>query len=129
MTFSSVLHAKAWLDATKGSDAPVNDIQLYKDLGALAQISGFSVAAHKAHKVLNRHSCYLTEEVSVFSLFSDKLFANEKTKIALELKNVGKPLAINFGKPTLLFSQVKSELSSYIGKRSWLLFHNLNNNG
>ncbi|XP_065684432.1 uncharacterized protein LOC124807637 [Hydra vulgaris] len=42
LTFSSVLYVKAWLEATKGSDAPINDINLYNDLGALEQISGFS---------------------------------------------------------------------------------------
>ena len=48
LTFSSVLYVKAWLEAAKGSDAPVNDIQFYKDLGALGQISGFSAEAHEA---------------------------------------------------------------------------------
>ena len=87
LTFSSFLYVKAWLEATKGSDAPVNDIQLYKNLGVLGQISSFSVSAHKAHEVLNWHSWYLTE-VSVFSLFPNKFSANEKTKIVLKLKDV-----------------------------------------
>ena len=80
LTFSSFLYDKAWLEATKGSDVPVNDIQLYKNLGALGQISSFSVAAHKAHEVLNWHSWHLTE-VSVFSLFSNKFSAYEKLKL------------------------------------------------
>ena len=108
MTFSSVLYVKAWLEATKGSDAPVNDIQLYRDLGALGQISDFSVVAHKAQKDLNRHSWYLTEEVSVLSLFSNNLSANEKTKILLKLKDVGKLLAINSGKPSLPCKRTQS---------------------
>jgi hypothetical protein len=129
LTFSSVIYVKAWLEATKGSDAPINDIHLFNDLGALGQITGFSNAAQKAQEVLNRHSWYLTEEVSVFSLFSNKVSAKEKANIALKLIEVGKPLAINSGKPNLPSIHKNLEVLPYIGKRSWLLFHNLNDKG
>nr|XP_047134217.1 uncharacterized protein LOC124812140 [Hydra vulgaris] len=41
----------------------------------------------------------------------------------------GKPLGINCGKPTLPLIRKNSDIISYIGKKSWLIFLNLKDDG
>nr|XP_047123876.1 uncharacterized protein LOC124806781 [Hydra vulgaris] len=94
LTFSSAIYIKAWLEAPKACDAPINNIKLFNDLEALKGIPNFGVPAEKAQYVLSRHSWYLTEQVSVLSLFSNKLSLNVKDKIVKKMLECGKPLGI-----------------------------------
>ena len=71
-----------------------------------------------------RQLWYLTEELSILSLFDEGLEFQQRTIIANKLLTHQKPLTFGPGKPKFPDVHVLdgSDLSKFIGPRSWLLF-------
>lgn len=78
-----------------------------------------------------RHMWYLTEECVVFSLFDRELPDNKKEEIAKAI--LSHPRAGVFAPQKPLFPTREmlddSELASFVGPRSWLAFHLIDNSG
>ena len=72
-----------FLTSNIASDAPVRDLQLYKNLIQYKQVD--EVLADSALKTLSRHFWYLVPNTVVYSLFSDLVTEDEKSGIAAKL--------------------------------------------
>ena len=118
--FKSLFYVENWLSASVGVDAPHNDLQLWHDL-------------HEYHKfdpqvvdvtitTLERHLWYLTEECSVFSLFSNRLSDTERQQIARQLARTSRPTDFERDHPTFPVLNRSTKLVSLIGPRSWFMF-------
>ena len=81
--FNALFYVPKWLASSVGSDAPYNDLELWHDLQEYQKYD--SRVATAALAALERHFWYLTEELVVFSLFSNRLDDAKKQKIAQEL--------------------------------------------
>ena len=85
--FTTTLYLKAWYTAPVAYDAP------YNDLGLLQQLKTFDgVDSHIAQGALHKLKCHLwhlSEVLAALSLFSDKVFSDEKRTIVAALSNPG----------------------------------------
>ena len=120
VVFNVLIYAPHFLSASVGSDSPYNDLKLFKLLSKFRTIDGD--LSDTALNVLRRHLWYLTEEVVVFSLFSGKLFSDEKSRIAAKLLTFSVPDHIECGKPEFPDLLEKTQLVDLIGPKSWFLF-------
>ena len=77
-----------FLLATLGRDAPSNDLNLYKATIQYREVD--EELADCALDTLSRHKWYLTGEVVPFSLFSDNVTEDEKSRIAARLLSTHK---------------------------------------
>ena len=89
--FTVLVYVPSWLNASSGVDAAVNELQLWKDIKLFVGID--KNISEAATKVLERHFWYLTEEMSIFSIFSEKLPHQECQTIAKELLRYKRPKA------------------------------------
>ena len=64
-----------------GVDAPSNNLKLYKELLDFKKID--AVLATSALATLDRHRWYLAPSVVLFSLFSDKVSDDTKSRMSL----------------------------------------------
>ena len=69
---------------------------------------------------------YLTEELVVLSIFSNKIDSDTKSHIAAKLVSSQKPDSFDLGKPNIPQLEPKTNLSDLIGPLSWTLFEVLN---
>lgn len=69
--FNALVYTKHWLESPNGVDAPFNDLQLIKELKDFKDIN--KEVSVKASNILENHYWYLTEELAVFALFSNKV--------------------------------------------------------
>ena len=81
--FSVKLYAVAFLESSIGSDAAVNDLQLFGKISAFKSVD--RELAEEADKILQRHLWYLTDIPVMFALFSDKVELDTKSKMAVKL--------------------------------------------
>jgi hypothetical protein len=127
-TFLALFHTPAWLKASIGSDAPVNDLQLVHDLIYFREID--QEVADVALEKLTNHRWYLSQEVVPFSLFSKHTSMTDSVKeeIAAALQATAMPDNFRLGKP--LFQNIARDitLKSLIGPESHTLFAALNVN-
>ena len=138
--FLSVFYSKMWLSCSNTVDAPVNDLIALKTLTNITKQTlnspslwpiGFHSFAQSSQKKLENHLSYLSERISVFALFSDKLSDSNKrsmkkemmkhlrsTHVTPEIQQM--PFAINF---------TSKSLRNFIGGESkiiliyWILIH------
>ena len=82
-SFIAVVYVPHFLASSIGSDAAVNDLQLFKKLFEYRKVD--PQLADEALVVLRRHCWYLVPEVVVFSLFSKKLSMDEKSGLASKM--------------------------------------------
>ena len=75
---------------------------------------------------LQNHLWYLTEEVVVFSMFSNKVNSDTKQQLASKLLTTPKPNRFILGKPSFPNLDENSTITSLIGPKSWSLFQILN---
>lgn len=76
--------------ASKGIDAPINDLTFWNDLHSYRKVD--QDIAEAALLTLENHLWYLSEELTPLSLFSDKVDATQKTRIAKRImKHKGNP--------------------------------------
>ncbi|KAF0311132.1 hypothetical protein FJT64_018018 [Amphibalanus amphitrite] len=96
-----LLYVPQFLKAAIGADAPVNDLHFVKQLLRYRAVD--RDVADTALKVLRRHGWYLTQELVVFcstlSLFSDKVDADEKSRLAARLQTFRVPDDFELGVP------------------------------
>ncbi|KAF0313314.1 hypothetical protein FJT64_016134 [Amphibalanus amphitrite] len=96
-----LLYVPQFLKAAIGADAPVNDLHFVKQLLRYRAVD--RDVADTALKVLRRHGWYLTQELVVFcstlSLFSDKVDADEKSRLAARLQTFRVPANFELGIP------------------------------
>ena len=119
--FVACLFAKHWLEATRGVDAPYNDLNFYKNVVQFAE--DFPALSEKVLPVIQRHTWYLTQEVVIFALFSNKVDSDVKQKMAEKLCSLPKPGLYAQGKPVLPVLEPKTELVDLVGENSHFLFH------
>ena len=127
LTFTSLIYSKYWMCLPKGRDAPVLDLQLFKDFVSLRDV--MPAVAVAAEKVLRRHPWYLTEEACVFSLCSTLLSFSEEEEIALKILSFGRPAEFNPGKPGLPALDPDKCLADFVGENSWPVFSILSQDG
>lgn len=82
----------------------------------------YSKVADAAIKAMERHLWYLTEELVIFSLFSNRISTMERRMIAQKLLKTSKPKVFNCGRPKFPILKKSTNLSSLIGPNSWYLF-------
>ena len=115
--FLTTIYIPHFLASSVGVDAAVNDLNLHHKLSNLR--SSHAQIADAALVVLRRHGWYLTPEVVIFSLFSDKISEDEKSRISCKLLTLrsSKPESYKLQKPkfpnidnqTKLFDLITSE--------------------
>ena len=123
VVFNVLFYVPHFLSAGVGADAPFNDLQFYKKLCKFRAID--AELADTALNVLRRHLWYLTEEIVIFSLFSNRLTDDEKSRIAAKLLTFPVPENLPLGKPEFPDILEKTQLCDLVGPHSWLLFISL----
>jgi hypothetical protein len=123
--FLSMFYTSAWMKASTGADAPINDLQLVQDM--IAYLSVDREVAEVVLRKLENHFWYLTEEIVPFALFSKLpvMTSRLKQNIASKLLATPIPERLRMGKP--LFPKVccDTSLADLIGPESHTLFQSL----
>ena len=133
--FLCTLYIPFFVSGSIGSDAPVNDLELFKKLVHFSSID--PDLADSAKAVLLRHTWYLQEETVPMALFSDKLSLDEKSRLAARMLTFqsSKPVHWNnvdigqdevqyeLGKPVLALDLTPTTmLADLVGAQSFMLF-------
>ena len=87
--YNSLIYVPHFLSSTIGVDAPINDLEHYKNLQQFKKID--AEVADTALKKFYLHLWYLTEELVVLSIFSNKIDSDTKSHIAAKLVSSEKP--------------------------------------
>ena len=82
-TYISLIYARFFLNASVGADAPVNDLDLHKQLFSFQ--SHDADLANKSLEILSRHGWYLDQTIVPFAFFSEKVSMEEKTQLAKKM--------------------------------------------
>ena len=124
--FLTCIYIPYFLSSSVGCDSSVNDLQLYKSLFTYRKVN--HVLADEALVVLRRHGWYLTPDVVMFSLFSDKVSSNEKSCISSRLLTYQSiaPDSYKLEKPKFPFIEEKTELVDLVSPLSFKFFKVLN---
>ena len=88
----------------------------------LSRLAEFRPVADAVMKSIQRHTSYLESSAVVFALFNDELAVQQRQNIAAALAATPRPSTIAMGKPGPAEICNVSELASFVGPRSWLLF-------
>ena len=120
--FISTIYILYFLASSIGCDAAINDLGLYKKLFAYRRID--PQLAEESLVVLRRHGWYLTPEVAMFSLFSEKLSTDEKSRVACKLLSMkaSTPESYKLEKPRFPVITEKTELVDLITPQSFKFF-------
>lgn len=95
-SFLALFYVKHWCTACQITNAAVNDLQLWKDLGMIKSSDQRTLKSYptlyydfavSAQKKLQNHMWYLSERNVVFSLFSNQVSISEKVAIWRKLKD------------------------------------------
>lgn len=81
-TFAA-LHIRFWNRCSILFDSTYNDSYFLQEIQKYAQFDGGT--AHVATMAFNRHLYYMSEELSILSLFSEKVSRADKNRIAAQL--------------------------------------------
>ena len=135
-TFITTIYVPYFISASIGCDAPVNDLQLFKNLKLYSESD--PEVAESVMAVLCRHTWYLQEETIPLALFSKKLTIDDKSRLAARLLTFEerKPIywreeqglepnqeAYQLGKPILdIELSRETELVDLLGNNSFLLW-------
>lgn len=120
--FVSLIYVKFWSSSAIAVDAPSNDIQFLKELDHYREID--REISEVALNAFQRHLWYLSDELILLSLFSNKVSAEEKFDLSLLLiKHVG-----NRTENSIKYSDVIDDiqhlrLDHFISPRSFFLLH------
>ena len=130
--FISLFYMPYFLQARLSSEAPRLDLTLWRHMEVYEKHD--TDIADEVKKSINCQLWYLTEECVVLSLFDDGVSDNEKIELCQRLLAIPRPATFSPRKPTfpvqiLAQNPDNLSLSSFIGSRSWLIFHLLENNG
>ena len=118
--FTSLFYVKVWLTSSNAIDAPINNLQFWKNMQMFKKIDpGVAEAALIAQ---TRHLWYLSEEVAPFALFSGSVSTHEKKKIASTILKKINDENMETGVPVMPQMNQNVKVSSLIGKNTRLLF-------
>ena len=106
--FLILIYIPHFLSSSIGRDAPANDLDLFSKLFKFR--SEDSQMADEALVVLRRHLWYLTPEVVIFSLFSPKVSADEKSRLACRLLTLEKSIPASENWKSQSFPRLKRRL-------------------
>ena len=120
MRFYSLIYTKFWLSASVGVDAPYNDLNFYINLVKFSAID--RTVADTALK-FQFHIWYLTQELVVFRLFSNKLDMATKIRMAEKLATIPLPKQYGLGKPIFPYLNATPILEDLLEEQSHTLFH------
>ena len=95
--YIALIYTRAWMSSVRAAEAPLNDLQLYKDL-LLYQAHDPEVAGAALDKLSN-HKWYLTQESVVLACFSEFTTDEEKYSIVDKILTYPKPSAYRLGRP------------------------------
>ena len=95
--YAVMFYIPFFLTANIGADAAVNDLSLYKKLKKFQQVD--KELADEALTTLSRHLWYLVPNNVLFSLASNKLEDDDKSRMAARLMSLPKPDKIKIGYP------------------------------
>ena len=79
-------------------------------------------------EVLSRHGWYTTQQTVVYSLFSNRLTDDEKSRMAARIITFSPPAEFPLGKPQFQELTRKTELWDLCGPNSYMLFNILGTN-
>lgn len=82
--FTSIIYVKFWITCPIASDAPVNDLELFKQIKKYSDVN--ETISNVAIKKFKSHLWYLSPEMIPLSLFSNKLTTKEKREIIRYMK-------------------------------------------
>lgn len=85
--FSAAIYIKNWFQATSAVYAPLNDLQLLKDLVDFKNIN--ETLADKALNKIKNHLWYLSETLVALSFFDKRVTNETKSKMVTALQNNG----------------------------------------
>lgn len=122
--FVALVYTKHWNRCTSAIDAPHNDLQLLKEIDEYEEID-FEIAnaALRAHK---RHLWYLSDELIILSLFSDKVSNEDKANMIAQMTpNVGERTENSIKHSREIDDIQNIELYHFISPRSGFLFERL----
>ena len=87
--------------------------------------------AEEVMKSIKRQAWYLTQELAILSLFDKEILHEGRRHIADTLLAIPVPAAFAPGKPSFPINilDADSTIASFIGPKSWLLFHLLGQDG
>ena len=119
--YAVMFYIPYFLTANIGADAGVNDLSLYKKLKKFSQVD--KLLADEALATLSRHLWFLAPTTVLFSLASEKLEEDDKSRIAVRLLTLPKSKEMNTGLPTYPKLSDKTELRDLVTSESWELFN------
>ena len=122
--FNALIYTPYFLKSSVGADAPYNDLNLFISLFGYKKID--KSLAEVVLTVLQRHCWYLTEQTVVFSLFSNRLNRDQKSRIAAKLLTQNPSEKFGSGPPKFPVMTEKTKLENLLGPNSFMLFNNLN---
>ena len=122
-TFTTTIYIPHFLSSSIGCDAPVNDVSLFKKLYAFRSVD--LQLAEEALVVLRRHCWYLTPEVVMFSLVSNKVSTDEKARMASKLLTLKStiPSSYKIEKPKFPIMEEKTGLVDLVTSHSFKFFY------
>ena len=120
--FTTTIYIPHFLSSSIGHDSTVNDLQLIKKLVVYRNTD--LQLADEALVVLRRHLWYLTPEVAVFSLFSNKISIDQKSRMASRMLTYKSslPKSNKLEKPKFPKVDEKTELEDLITPESFKFF-------
>lgn len=119
--FLSLLYVRYWNISSILFDAPINDLNFLKELEEYVTIDNeISTVAIRA---ISRHLHYISEELAVLSIFSEKLSFCEKNEIAAKLLQIDDELPERDIDNENVDDWRTKRIVDFIGDRSLHLFH------
>ena len=122
-TFTATIYIPHFLASSIGCDSAANDMLLFKKLFTYRTVD--SQLADEALVVLRRHCWYLVPEVVIFSLFSEKLSVDEKSRMASRLltHKASIPQSYKLEKPKFPVIDESTELVDLVTPHSFKFFN------
>lgn len=122
--FVVLIYIKRWNRCTSAVDAPVNDLQFLKDVNLYSEFD--KEIATVALSSFESQLWYLSDELIVLSLFSDKVSIQEKRNMIQMLTPDPENRTNNSLRRTAPINNVRNiQLHHFISTRSSFLFHQL----
>ena len=117
------VYVKAWFTAPVACDAPYNDLCMLQSIEAF-----HSIDRHVAEVALGKmkgHLWYVSEDLAGLSLFSDKVFAEEKKVMVSALNKPQNKTDLRRVDPKTIKTYQEKTLSDFMTQRSMHLFTSL----
>ena len=118
--FALCFYIPAFFTSSRGCDAPINDLRLYKDLLAFKESD--KILATRPLDMMDRLLWYLTPAVVMFSLFSEKVSEVTKSRMAAKLLSLERVEETKFGLPEFPAVEARMELWDFVTSQSWVFF-------